>query len=1075
MQRERSLSPPKLRRPGKTKSPTNNAPAKLQFKKKPTTSKQIAFQKQRIGTYVNESDVSFNLSDNLTDFLTSHLNTEPLTKLDPAIHELEFRVGKYKSGIGSDTGFDAFVPRLIFNRMIKYYNETYNTELLENNSLDIIYDSNFRITVTGKTLKNSKNEVELFCKTNKIRNAEFMEKIQLQKSDNRDWSFRLTSSSETEITNKTQILKLSKAVEDKTLSKFYRYKYRYSFKLSDEVRIDFTIVKETPKGSMAGTLISSRTLAQKEKYQVELEYTGNNFNIDHVHQVMLPHLSRLLSLFVGIKGTKEPISQSHSLLILTKYLQLGVGVDKVTVEELKRQTTPKFLAMDVEALTRQNFNRILNNYMVTVKADGEHYLLYLHPTLGIYLINNRLEVSPVKLNEMEDNLAKDKANQKQIKELGECIFDGELVEYDGKFRFLIFDCFFYQGKDIRDLNLFAKSDDKKVAINEQSRMFYIKEFVKHISNEILSDELAIEEKIYRPVSKISYYFKKSLDGKKYIMKEDEFPYNIDGLIFTPVNEGYPKVKYQSGRFVKKGSMDDPENISAVLKWKPPEFLSIDFRVNFGVEQRIQKINGIEYQVMTIESSYGDKIKTFEPSCYRVKDYNKLYVPITKGQPQLIKKDGYRVEEETLGHIIRNKDILEFVWIPDRTFGSDYWGRWFPIKYREDKTQNGYPNNYKKVADRTWMAIHDKQILPENLMDPYGKDIPSPQLDMGYYQNVNRDTLLDLRNIHNSLKALLLFLSIKQTGNRANRLMDLATGQGGDLSKLIWGGINYVFGVEFDEGNLKASGPAGVRDSSAYGRYRETIEKSFINDKKIPFSLDLIQGDMRELFSEGRTSNEKVYNYILQEKLARNKESFGVISCQFAMHYACDTEEHLHNFLQNISENLAPNGYFIATTFDGDRVINSLQTTDQVDEDGRPVVIGRDTNGKIMWTISAPTKYKKLEDYGQKIMVFNKTIKDEEEVEYLVNFNYVIEVAQKFNLYPGRLSFGKYNLPLDGNYGTGNFSELYEDNYLDLVGETVHSKGSNKYRQLQRSLEQIEPGIKKFSRLSSFLILRKQAS
>lgn len=1026
---------------------------KLQFKSK---SQRLKFRPSKRVSFVSE-DVSYRMGDNLQKFMTEHLSTESVAELDPKYHELEFRIGNYiKTRHGKEI-FHAFMPRLKFNRIIKYYHEKYqSTALTENISLDIVYDQNYRVTITGQSLNASKSEIEHFCKTNRLRNAEFMQKTRAAQSDNSDWNYRLSSSHESEITNQSERLQIRHAVEDKTVSKFYRYKYRYSFQLTEHVRLDLTIVKETPPDQKAGTLVSSRTLAQNEKYQVELEYTGQDFSSDNLQNELEPHLSDLIRLYMGTKGGNIPISRSHTDLILTRYLQLGFGLNQISLEEVySRPTTAKFLAMDVEALTRQNFNKIRNNYMVTVKADGEHYLMFTHPEQGIYLINNRLEVSPIKLNEM------DSREQKQdLKNVKQCIFDGELVEYEGKFRFLIFDCFFYRDQDLRDYPLFSKSNNKFI-INDSCRMFYIKEFMKNITNDLLSDELIIESKEYYPISKVGRFFTKDANQKT-IMKDD-LPYNIDGLIFAPVNEKYPKNRYQPGRFIKRGSMDDPDNISAILKWKPPEFLSIDFRVNLGKKPQYQKINGIDYQVMTIESVYGGKIHPFEPSCYRVKDYNKAYIPLTKGIPQLIDREGYRVDEDTIGHVIRNRDILEFVWIPDRSFGQDYWGMWFPIKYREDKTQNGFPNNYRKVADVTWLAIHDKQVLPENLMDPYGRVMESPQLDMGYYQNRSRDELGNLRGIHNSAKTILIFLAIKQAGLKSNRLMDLATGRAGDLFK--WNGVNYVFGIEFDEGNLKAG-----RDS-AYGRYRDRVEKAFMNDRKPPFTLDLIQGDMGELFTENRVSREGVMNYLMQERIGRNKESFGVISCQFAIHYICDSEDHIDNFFRNISENLAPNGYFIATTFDGEKILNGLQTTDLKDDNGQPLLVGK-ADKKIMWSISSPVKYNKLENAGQKIFVFNKTIKDEEELEYLVNFNYLIQVAQRYNLYPSQLSFGKYKMPIEG-YGIGDFGELYDEPYLKLIGDTIFAKGSPKYRELEKSFRQIPLDIKRYSKFSSYLILSKR--
>lgn len=1019
--------------------------AKLSFKKKPN-SKSLNF-KSKQKAFIDPSEVSYDLDKNLDHFLGEHLATESVAKIESKFHELEFRMGKFRGN-----RFDAYMPRLQFNRIIQHYHQKYSDNLVENISLDIIYDENYRVTISGQTLNNSKNEIEYFCKTNRMRDdqVDYYEKVQVAKSDNKDWSYRLTSAHESEIKNQTERMKIKNGVEDKTASKFYRYKYRYSFQINDQVRLDCTIVKETPPGVRAGTLIKSRTLAQKEKYQIEMEYTGQNFKKDNLAKLLLIPLNELSSLYMGIKGSKRSISQSHTDLVLSKYLSLALDRDQISLKDIHQgSSSKKFLAINVEALTRQNFNLIREDYMVTLKADGEHYLLYYHPELGFYLINNRLEVSPVNENNME-----------KFANMGQCLFDGELVEYQGKWRFLIFDCFFYGDEDRRDLNLFSK-DKGKYVINEKCRMFYIKKFVAQVQTDLLSDDLVIESKDYFPVDKVSRFFK-SNENNQFELKDDT-PYFIDGLVFTPVSEPYPKVAYSSGRFVKKESVDH-ENIMPMLKWKPPQFLSIDFRVNFGQQKKIQKINGKDYLEVTLESVYGSQIHPFEPSSYRVKDYNKAYLELTKGQPQLIEREGYRVEEETLGHVIRNRDILEFVWIPDRSFGDDYWGIWFPIKYREDKTAAGFPNNYRKVADPTWMAIMDRQILPENLMDPSGRVRPTPQLDMGYYQNRNRDQLMNLRGIHNSVKTIMIFLAVKQAGGQSQRLMDLATGRAGDLFK--WNGVNYVFGVEFNEGNLKSGA------DSAYGRYRDRIESSLRNDRKPSFILDLIQGNMGDLFSEYRASDEAVMNYIMKERLERNKESFGVISCQFAIHYICDTEEHIDNFFRNVSENLATNGYFIATTFDGEKILNALKNTDLKDNNNQPLLMGKDGQDNIMWSISSAGKYTKLENAGQRIFVFNKTIKDEEEMEYLVNFNYLMSVAQKYDLYPAQLSFGRHTMPSNG-YGVGDFSDLYEDDYMNLIGQTIYPKGSPKFKSLEKNFNNIPRDIKRYSKYSSYLVLSKR--
>ena len=114
-------------------------------------------------------------------------------------------------------------------------------------------------------------------------------------------------------------------------------------------------------------------------------------------------------------------------------------------------------------------------------------------------------------------------------------------------------------------------------------------------------------------------------------------------------------------------------------------------------------------------------------------------------------------------------------------------------------------------------------------------------------------------------------------------MDLGTGRAGDLGK--WNGIRYVFGVENDEGNLKAG------DGSAFGRYREKIDSWYQLDREPYLKADFVQGNMGALFDDLNFSKEKIFNFITRERLER-AESFGIVSCQFAIHYICDSEEHI---------------------------------------------------------------------------------------------------------------------------------------------------------------------------------------
>jgi mRNA (guanine-N7-)-methyltransferase len=59
----------------------------------------------------------------------------------------------------------------------------------------------------------------------------------------------------------------------------------------------------------------------------------------------------------------------------------------------------------------------------------------------------------------------------------------------------------------------------------------------------------------------------------------------------------------------------------------------------------------------------------------------------------------------------------------------------------------------------------------------------------------------------------------------------------------------------------------------------------------------------------------------------NPESFDVISCQFAMHYAFEDEPSAIGFMNNISRYLKPGGVFIATYPDGDNILAHWRVSD----------------------------------------------------------------------------------------------------------------------------------------------------
>jgi len=1017
------------------------------------------------------------LQRDFEELLVSHLENEQIrvsVKGDPEAHELEFRLGNYDI---KKRRFRPDINILDFGRIYSTYAQKY-PNFSRSVQLDIIYDQNYRVTVSGATPENSKNEVEYFCSTNHLKeNATYQEKTQILKTDNHEYSYRLSSSKETDLTMKKQpdlVKNIKEKVENHTISKYYRYKNRCSFLLADgKVRLDLTEYKESP--DTAGTFLNSFTLDQKSKYMVELEYVDKDFGVDTLTKVIYPEFKQLLAVY---QNATQPMSRSQADEVILEYLRMVTNDEKFELSghQLRDFSVSKFMALEVIPLTRQNFDTALENTLVSVKADGEHKLLFGHPKFPgqFFLINNRLQVSPLELLEAP----------RVLENSGPIILDGEYVhQYQGKNRFLIFDCFFYQGKDVRHHPLMIKQvlrDPKqrgrkktKYLTTDTTRFHYVKEFQKLIKNDAMQNDTIVQLKDYYHLTdpKFKGLFKSDLTD----LNEKLFPYPTDGLINTPFNQPYPKIVWHRPNRFKKPSFVFDQDLQPITKWKPPQYLSVDFRVNFypyGNQKRIIRIDDEDYLEVRLESSYSGKILDFEPVAYRVKNYKIAYLKLDgQKKPKMVKhfmigEQKHEIDAHSIDYVVKNRDILEFIWIPnsDRERFPDMWGHWFPIKYREDKTQMGYPNSFK-VASDTWVMINDLQITPPMLL---GISQVNPQLQLTYYQGTeDRKTSLDLRNVHNSIKSLLLFLA-SYNSSRSTSLMDWASGRLGDLGKYKVGFKN-VLAIEYDEGNLKA-GP-----QSAFGRYFKYLSDFYRNASKYPKSsrgqfsqplkVDLIQGNMGLKIDDPNFSREEVFNYLIQHR-TRQKEQYGVVSCQFAIHYICDTEEHLNNFFQNVSENLSPGGIFIATTFDGEKIFQSLRRT----KDG--ILKGTDSNQKLLWQIERKFDAKEsFQNFGQRISVTNATISPDPYIEFLVNFKYLTKVAEKHGLIPNQLAYQGQVVPLDGSYGTQEFGVLYDDPYFDLIKKTgIYS--DSLLKRLENSVRTIDPSLRKYSEFSSFLILKK---
>ena len=136
------------------------------------------------------------------------------------------------------------------------------------------------------------------------------------------------------------------------------------------------------------------------------------------------------------------------------------------------------------------------------------------------------------------------------------------------------------------------------------------------------------------------------------------------------------------------------------------------------------------------------------------------------------------------------------------------------------------------------------------------------------------------------------------------ILDLCSGKGGDLKKWLRKEhmpCHYV-GFELSQSATE----------EAKRRYEG------IYDNNVP-SIFII-GDVGD-------PNNTIDKLLQNEKFKdiRQEVRFDIVSCQFSMHYLLESEEKLRAFLHNVSCRLEPEGFFVGTTIDAERVVSKIRT------------------------------------------------------------------------------------------------------------------------------------------------------
>ena len=578
------------------------------------------------------------------------------------------------------------------------------------------------------------------------------------------------------------------------------------------------------------------------------------------------------------------------------------------------------------------------------------------------------------------------------------------------------------------------------------------------------------------------------------INEGLYEYNTDGLIFTPANTGVCSIK--TGIAAPNYKITWNES----FKWKPPRYNTIDFLIRFkknelGVNyigtlnnegEDLTSYNQVKnYYTLILNVGFDEKkhgyinpyndiinnnikrttkesyTNNYKPCRFYPTNPNDINAGLCNVMGKLDESNNLKIY--TLeGEEIEDNTIVEFAY---NSTNPEFW-RWEPLRVRYDKTselRSGVKNfgNAYHVANSNWQSIHNP-ISEAILMTGNGVTVNND--DDVYYNKISKTSETQaLRDFHNLYVKSMLINKVSKSGYS---LIDYAVGKGGDLPKWISANLNFVLGLDLSKDNIENRLDGVCARYLNYAQQYSVIPKAlFLHGNS---SLNIKDGSalydekskqiLKALFGEG-AKNEILLGKGVYNNYGIVKNGFNISSIQFAMHYMFESENVLNEFIKNIKECTALEGYFIGTCYDGNKVFNMLNSLSKNES------ISIFKNEKKIWELTKSYDAKEFNDdessLGYAINVYQETI-NKTFREYLVNYKYLLRIMENngFVLLT-ETEYKQLNLPSS----MGNFEQLYNFMTNELKSNNYLLKKLGKSAQLSAEEKQI-------SFLNNYFIFKK---
>lgn len=217
----------------------------------------------------------------------------------------------------------------------------------------------------------------------------------------------------------------------------------------------------------------------------------------------------------------------------------------------------------------------------------------------------------------------------------------------------------------------------------------------------------------------------------------------------------------------------------------------------------------------------------------------------------------------------------------------------PKRYKIQKRRHGRFDRDERQKKLELQRMREEQLKKHDIEMAASRAINVDQIVRQHYNERtfianklrrNLSPIIKLRNFNNALK----FMLVDKYTQKGDVVLELACGKGGDLRKYGVADISQFIGIDISNASVQ----------EAHKRYRSM--------KNLSFQVILITADC------------------FGESLGPAVESFpecrfpcDVVSCQFAFHYAFESEQKARRALLNVSKSLKVGGHFIGTIPDSE--------------------------------------------------------------------------------------------------------------------------------------------------------------